>query len=122
MTASGTIYKGQAVCLCAGMDDTVYVPGAEGSGMRVFGIADYTATHGEKIAIWGPYNICRCRLSGVAGAAVTAGTGVGMSWDGMLGVYSATAPRYSGAIVLDGGVANGGEGIVLLTGPYGYQK
>lgn len=111
--ASGTIYKGQAVCLCPGMDDTVYVPtDITASAQRVIGIADYTVADKEKVAIWGPYNIVRCRLSGQAGAVVAAGDNVGMGFDGMLTPFT----KYSGAIVVEASTASTTEGVVLLTG------
>ena len=141
-TASGTILKGQGVCLTfisgenfktndLGSGSAVFVPGfyeagthnsLNASAQRCIGIADYGATHGEKVAIWGPYNICKARISG-EGAVVAVGTWVGITWNGYLsplvsGTNTASvAMGTSGskmAVVVEAPAANNGIGKVLL--------
>lgn len=57
-TASGTIYKGQAVCVCA--DNKVMTcnnGGGTATEADAIGIACYNATNGNQIAVAGPGNI-----------------------------------------------------------------
>lgn len=104
LIASGNIYKGQGVCLIPGMDNTVGVP--DGSSQRLIGVAPYGATDGEPIAIYAACNIVRAKLSG----AITAGTFVGLYYDGMLSDLVA----YPYQAIVTKGVAATGDGEVLI--------
>lgn len=141
--ASGTISKGQGVCLTMfsggnfnhtdlGSGSAVYVPDfweagattnvAMASCQRCIGIADYGATNREPVAVWGPYNICKARISG-EGAVVAVGTWVGLTYDGYFSplcsgsdastfVYNRSGTRT--AVVVEAPAANLGIGKVLL--------
>jgi hypothetical protein len=138
--ASGTIKKGQGVCLTMqsggtfnksdlGSGSSVYVPDFYEAGtnhvcnascQRCIGIADYDATNRSAVAIWGPYNLCKARISG-EGAVVAVGTWVGLTWDGyfspLVSGNTAAAMGISGsktAVVVEAPAANLGIGKVLL--------
>jgi len=105
LTASGSILKGQGVTLIA--DNTVVVPTTSDS--RLFGVADANTAHGDKVCIYGPKNIVRCKFSG----AQTAGTLVGVISEGYISNL-ATYAESSQAIVVEGTTSTGNGQILIL--------
>jgi hypothetical protein len=106
--ASGTITKGQGVALSpAGPDpNKTYVYAPDGSSQRLFGIAGYTKTHNNPIQVYGPGNLVRAKLSG----NVTAGSMVGLVFEGHLGTYS----KYPKHAIVVKGTASTGDGEILI--------
>ena len=65
--ASGTVYAGQGVEIVNDM----YVQAPTAQSTKCVGVCAYGVTTGKPVAVFGPANIVRCRVSGTA---VTAGT------------------------------------------------
>lgn len=111
-TASGTIYKGQAVCICG--DNLVMVcnDGSTNAGESdVIGLATYGATDGSQIGIAGPGNICVCCTSG----QVNGGTAVYGTHDGCLHGTQGNATKVAGYMVTTSELQSTHyKGIVLL--------
>jgi hypothetical protein len=105
--ASGTITKGQAVYLSPGMEGK-YVAATTASSQRLFGIAAYTQYHNSSIAIYGPCNLVKCKLSG----SQSAGTLVGSYLDGMISNIS----KYPNEAIVTKGVTSSGDGEILILG------
>jgi hypothetical protein len=65
-TASGTIYKGQAVYANKSDLYVAAVPTAGGTTpqTRIVGLAAYDQTNGKPLTVFGPGNICRAITSG----------------------------------------------------------
>jgi len=103
-TASGLIYKGQAVTYTG--DNTVGVP--NNNNARLLGVADVTVAAGNPICIYGPGNIVYCKLSG----AQSAGTRVGIISEG----YIANSADYSSQAVVVQGTTATGDGKILILG------
>jgi hypothetical protein len=110
-TASGSIYKGQAVYL---VDEyTVKVPTTNDKIM--FGIAGYNKVNGQDIIIYSVGNIVKCKLS--SSSILTAGTKVGV----IAGGYVSDSATYnSGAIITNSATSNYGDGEILILG-HGYN-
>lgn len=110
-TASGSIYKGQAVYL---VDDfTVKSPDTDNEIM--YGISAYNATDGQKVTIYSVGNIVRCKIS--SSSSITAGTKVGA----IAGGYVSDIATYnSGAILTKSSPTNYGDGEILILG-HGYS-
>jgi hypothetical protein len=107
-TASGTIYKGQGVYLCA--DNKVKVP-TDATSYGI-GVAMNDASDGEEIAVHGIGCICLTRLSGAAGG-YTAGTPVGVLIDGKWGTDNSTNET---AVVIQKTTATNGTGLIMIVG------
>lgn len=105
--ASGAITKGQAVCLCPGLDERVLV--TPNSSQIAIGVAAYSVDDGERIAIYGPMNIVQCKLSGTQAAGTLVG---GM--DG--GLFTNTQVAAYKVGIVTKGVTTTGDGEVLLLG------
>lgn len=112
MIASGSITKGQGVYLCG--NEMVAVPpdaaNAAATGQYLFGISDGTVNDGEYVAIYGPLNLVRAKLSGNQ----PAGTLVGLHAEGYL--CDSTKCKYATGAIVVKGVSSTGEGEVLLLG------
>ena len=106
-TASGTIYKGQAVYL---VDDyTVKSPTSDDKVL--FGIAGYNKINGQDIVIYSVGNIVKCKIS--SSSILSAGTKVGV----IAGGYVSDSATYnSGAIITKASVSNYGDGEILILG------
>ena len=102
MYASGNLLKGQGVYLAD--DKTVAVP--TDSSKRLFGIVQSNVNHGDPVAIYGPYNIVYCSLSG----SVTAGTFVGLISEG----YLSNSSDYSSQAIVIKGTTSTGDGKILI--------
>jgi len=109
MYASGTIYKGQAVAISPNLSDYVWVPDI--SSQHLFGVAGYNATQGEKLGVWGLYNIVNAEISG----ATSAGTFVGTDGEGKFSPYA----KYKDAVLLETTTTAGEVARVFLWGPSG---
>jgi len=106
MIASGNILKGQAVTFAG--DNSVKVP--TDSSSRLFGVANATVHHGDRVCIWGPCNIVKCYLSG----SQSAGTKVGVISEGYLSniaIYAASEQ----AIVIEGTTSTGIGKVLILS-------
>ena len=94
--ASGTIYKGQAVCICG--DNKVMVcndGSSDASEADVVGLATYNATNGNQISVAGPGNICNCCTNG----QVSVSTAVYGTDDGCLHGTQGNATKVAGYMV-----------------------
>lgn len=110
-TASGSIYKGQAVYL---VDDyKVKVPTTD--TQPLYGIAGYNKTDGQKIVIYSVGNIVKCKVS--SSSSISVGTKVGVIADGYL---SDSATYNSGAIITKAATSNYGDAEILILG-HGYS-
>lgn len=71
--ASGTIYEGQVVHI----NDTMRVTSTASNDKNIVGVAAYTVTNNEYVAVYGPGNIVRCKSSGAinVGSRVCGGYG-----------------------------------------------
>lgn len=69
-TASGTVYKGQAVYTNKSDLYVAAVPTAGGTNpqTKIVGLAAYDQTTGKPVAVYGPGNICRAIASGTCEA------------------------------------------------------
>jgi hypothetical protein len=87
-TASGAIYKGQAVAVCPNKDMYVLVTDSDAGTCDCIGLAAQNASDGDQIPIAGPGNICwACCDNGadvVAGAPLYGDTN---------GILDASAPQ-----------------------------
>ena len=96
--ASGTIYKGQAVCICG---DEKVMPcndgGTNTTESDVLGIASYGSINGRQISIAGPGNIALCCTSGT----VPAGTAMYGIHDGCLHGTKGNATKIAGYMVTE---------------------
>lgn len=111
--ASGAITKGQGVALCPGKAGYVFVPTEGGESQTkshwLAGIADYTVSDGDLVAIYGPYNLVQAKLSG----SVAAGSRVGL----ISGGYLATWADHRGQALVVQGVTSTGNGRVMMISP-----
>lgn len=106
-TASGSIYKGQAVYI---VDDyTVKVPTTDDK--YLFGICGYNVTDGQVCTIYSVGNIVRCKVS--SSSIIPAGTKVGVVAGGYI---SDSATYKSGAIITKAPISNHGDGEMLILG------
>jgi len=94
-TASGTIYKGQAVALVPGMDNTVMVCTSDAGVCDSIGLATMGATNGKQISIAGPGNICWACVD----AAEAVNTPLYGDTDGVYDAAPGNATRVSAIIV-----------------------
>ena len=102
-TASGAIHAGQCVYL---VDDfTVHATSA--TTQNALGIAAQDADDGDPIAVYGPGNLVRCRISGTAGCTVGDTLGAGAA--GYL--FSGSTGRKC-AILIDKPASDLGVGVV----------
>ncbi len=106
-TASGTIYKGQGVYLCANNK----VKAGDAVNKMGIGVAANDASDGEVIGVHGVGCICQTRISG----SISVGSTVGLEVDGKWGTNNTT---YHTAIVTKAAAANGGVGEILIMGGY----
>lgn len=111
--ASGAITKGQAVVIVQPSSSTEiavhdYVGVPNESGSCLVGVAAYTVAHNDPVAIYGPGNWVKAKLSGTA---CTYGTLVGYTNDGM--IRNTVLSTYKRAIVTKG-VASTGDGEILI--------
>jgi len=106
-TASGNIYKGQAVYLAN--DNTVKAP--TDNVQKLYGIAGYSKTEGEKVLVYPVGNIVRCKIS--SSSTLSAGTLVGCIAGGFI---SNEATYNSGAIIIKSPSTNYDDGEVLILG------
>lgn len=104
--ASGAVSKGQAVYIYA--DNAVKV----GGGAKAIGAAANDASHGDEVAIYGLGCIVNGRISGSSSPA--AGNYVIGNSEG----YWYVSTVSGAAMVVDAPSTNGGEGTVLVTGPW----
>jgi hypothetical protein len=94
-TASGTIYKGQAVGLVPGMDNTVMTTTAEQYVCDAIGLATMKATDKKQIAVAGPGNICY----GCFGSAIAVGSPVYAQGGGVLTTVGTYSTKPTGFVV-----------------------
>ena len=108
--ASGNITKGQGVYVTQWepTSNRTYVGVPNTSSQILFGVAAYSVKFGDPVAIYGPNNLVSAKLSG----AQSAGTLVGLYYDGML----ADITKYRRCAMVVKGVASSGDGEVLILG------
>jgi hypothetical protein len=94
-TASGTIYKGQAVALCPGMNNNVMACDSEAIYANAIGLATMNATKGKWVAVAGPGNICYA----VCDAAEPVGTAMYGDTAGILDATAGNATKVAAYIV-----------------------
>jgi len=110
-TASGSIYRGQAVYL---VDDSI-VKSPTTDSSPLLGISGYNKVDGQKCLIYSVGNIVKCKIS--SSSTLSAGTLVGCIAGGYL---SDSATYCSGAIITKAANSNYGDGEVLILG-HGYS-
>jgi len=93
--ASGTIYKGQAVALIPGEDNTVGVTTSVAAMMRCIGLATYNVTDAVQVGIAGPGNICYACFD----SAIAVGTAVYATTAGVFTSTQGNAQRPAGYVV-----------------------
>lgn len=93
--ASGTIYKGQAVGMVPGMNNTVMPCSNEAGPSDAVGLATMGASNGEWIAIAGPGNICNACCA----AASAVGTALYGTTAGVLTATQGNATKAAGIVV-----------------------
>jgi len=109
LTCSGSISAGQAVIVCGTMQ---VKPATTALSTDVFGVAAYSQTDGNPIAVYGPGNICRVIISGTS--KCTAGDDLYAQYEGKWATGTATAGVTCHALALETQATADGTARVLL--------